>query len=245
ARRRLDRQLRAKEAELRQVEEQLAAARSTLAEERLRLRDRSDRVGRLRAVRDVISRDEWDRALDEERTSRAAVAAAAHKVAELEAAGARIRKEMGFVREDQRNRWMAELAERREKETTLRGRIARAAFYNARQRITAPVDGFVSRVTVHTPGGVVTPAEKVIQLVPAAAPLVVKARVRNRDIGFVAPGMRAGVKVDAYDFQKYGLIEGEVVRVGANSIEDKALGLVYEVVVRPERTWLRVEGRRR
>lgn len=54
---------------------------------------------------------------------------------------------------------------------------------------------------VHTIGGVVTPAEKIISVVPANAPLVVKVSVLNKDIGFIREGMPVLIKIDTFDFQ--------------------------------------------
>ena len=72
---------------------------------------------------------------------------------------------------------------------------------------------------VHTIGGVVTPAEKVISIVPADSPLSIKVSVLNKDIGFVKEGMPVQVKIDTFDFQKYGMIEGKVKKVSKDSVE--------------------------
>lgn len=74
-------------------------------------------------------------------------------------------------------------------------------------------------------------------------PLEIKATVLNQDIGFVKEGMPVSVKIDTFNFQKYGMIDGTVKTVSKNSIEDEKLGPVYEVYVTPLTHTLKVEGK--
>ncbi len=111
------------------------------------------------------------------------------------------------------------------------------------QTIKAPIDGFVNKVEIHTIGGVVTPAQPLMSIVPKDSKLMIKAKVMNQDIGFIDEGMDVSIKVDTFNFQKYGILKGVVTLVAANSIEDERMGPVYEVYVRPENTTLMVEGK--
>ena len=111
------------------------------------------------------------------------------------------------------------------------------------QIIKSPIDGYVNEILVHTIGGVVTPAEKIMTIVPKDAGLMIKAKVLNQDVGFVEEGMPVSVKVDTYNFQKYGILNGEVKIVSPNSIEDEHLGPVFEVYIEPQNTTLLVEGK--
>lgn len=111
------------------------------------------------------------------------------------------------------------------------------------QTIKAPIDGYVNKVEIHTIGGVVTPAQELMTIVPKDCELMVKAKVMNQDIGFIEEGMDVSVKVDTFNFQKYGILKGVVTIVGVNSIEDERLGPVYEVYVKPQNTTLMVEGK--
>lgn len=97
---------------------------------------------------------------------------------------------------------------------------------------------------VNTEGGVVTPAEKLISLVPDDAPLIVKATVLNQDIGFVIKQMSAAIKIDTFTFQKYGFIKGIVDSIiGNDAIEDEKQGLIYEIKVIPTSTSIMVDGK--
>ena len=112
-----------------------------------------------------------------------------------------------------------------------------------RQELKSPIDGYVGQIFVHTVGGVVTPAEKIMSVVPDKANLQIKATVLNQDIGFVETDMPVSIKLDTYNFQKYGLLSGIVTVVSPNSIEDERLGQVYEVYIKPTTTKLMVEGK--
>ncbi|MCQ2743567.1 MAG: HlyD family efflux transporter periplasmic adaptor subunit [bacterium] len=111
------------------------------------------------------------------------------------------------------------------------------------QIIKAPVNGTVNKIMIHTIGGVVTPAEQLMTIIPDDTPIKIKATVMNQDIGFVETDMPVSIKVDTYNFQKYGILNGKVTVVGSNSIKDERLGEVYEVYVKPLNSTLMVEGK--
>ena len=112
-----------------------------------------------------------------------------------------------------------------------------------KQIIKAPLDGYVNKLFIHTIGGVVTPAQELMSVVPKSAKFKIKAKVLNQDIGFIKEGMEALVKVDTFNFQKYGILDGNVELISPNSIEDEHLGTVYEVYIKPVNTKLMVEGK--
>jgi hemolysin D len=92
------------------------------------------------------------------------------------------------------------------------------------QSLVAPVDGVVQQLAVHTVGGVVTPAQVLAVVVPTEAPLEIEAMVSNRDIGFVHSGQKAEIKVDTFNFTRYGLLHGEVLSLSSDAItRDKPL----------------------
>jgi hemolysin D len=86
------------------------------------------------------------------------------------------------------------------------------------QRLTAPVDGVVQQLAVHTVGGVVTPAQALAVVVPSENRLEIEAMVSNRDIGFIHAGQEAEIKVDTFNFTRYGLLHGEVLSVSSDAI---------------------------
>ena len=131
------------------------------------------------------------------------------------------------------------------------------------QSLTAPVDGVVQQLAVHTVGGVVTPAQALAVIVPLDADLEIEAMVSNRDIGFVSQGQQAEIKVDTFNFTRYGLLHGHVLSVSRDAVsgeknaentrdketaqntsdETKQTGSVYAARVALDRTQMQVEGR--
>ena len=98
----------------------------------------------------------------------------------------------------------------------------RQDFDKARQRTTlqtlrSPVTGTVQQLSIHTIGGVVTPAEQLMIVVPDDAKLEIEANVQNRDVGFVHPGQPAEIKVEAFTFTRYGLLHGTVVNLSRDA----------------------------
>ena len=93
--------------------------------------------------------------------------------------------------------------------------------------LTAPVDGTVQQLAIHTNGGVVTEAQPLMVIVPSDQPVEVEAMLENKDIGFVRPGQEVEIKVETFTFTKYGVVEGSVVSISNDAIEDEKLGLVY------------------
>jgi hemolysin D len=92
------------------------------------------------------------------------------------------------------------------------------------QYLTAPIAGTVQQLAVHTVGGVVTPAQMLLAVVPSTTKLEIEAMISNRDIGFVQPQQPAEIKIDTFNFTKYGLLHGEVLSVSHDAIvRDKAV----------------------
>ena len=76
----------------------------------------------------------------------------------------------------------------------------------------------MQQIAVHTVGGVVTPAQQLMVVVPADSRLEVEAMVPNKDIGFVQVGQPAEIKVDTFNFTRYGFLRGEVLNVSQDAI---------------------------
>jgi len=96
---------------------------------------------------------------------------------------------------------------------------------------------------VHTLGGVVTPAQPLLTLVPSDQHVEVEALLENKDVGFVHAGQPVSVKVETFNFTKYGTVAGEVVSVSQDAIKDEKRGQVYNAKVRLARSQLLIDGR--
>lgn len=87
-----------------------------------------------------------------------------------------------------------------------------------RSELRAPVRGIVNRILLTTLGGVAQAGETLLEIVPLDDTLLVEAYVRPSDIAFLYPGQPVKVKITAYDFSRYGGIDGEITRIGADAV---------------------------
>jgi hemolysin D len=109
-----------------------------------------------------------------------------------------------------------------QKVANLQKQLVQAAQKLKLQTLTAPVDGTVQQLAVHTEGGVVTPAQALLTIVPTENELEIEANVSNRDIGFVFPGQEAAIKIDTFNFTKYGFLSGKIESVSQDAISRAA-----------------------
>lgn len=109
--------------------------------------------------------------------------------------------------------------------------------------LKAPVAGVVQELAVHTVGGVVSPAEKLMVIVPQDGGIEVEALVLNKDIGFVEAGHPVAVKIDSFPFTRYGTLPGKVVSVSNDAIQHEQLGLVFAARVALEKRTMNVGNR--
>ena len=121
----------------------------------------------------------------------------------------------------------------------------RADAHSRLLKLTAPVDGTVQQLAVHTVGGVVPAAQPIMLVVPREDTVEVEAFLENKDIGFVQVGQNASVKIDAFEYTKYGTIPGRVSHVSHDAIEDEKRGLIYAVRVLLDRASLMVDANER
>lgn len=119
----------------------------------------------------------------------------------------------------------------------------RAASTGGLLTLRAPVDGTVQQLAVHTIGGVAQAAQPLMQIVPAGGPLEIEAFMENKDKGFVHAGQSVAVKVDTFEYTKYGTLPGKVIHVSQDAIPDEKRGLLYAVKVQLDRTTLDVDGK--
>ena len=137
---------------------------------------------------------------------------------EVEAAVAAIRETSVQAVAEYGHTLSDELAKAEQKANGLTQDLIKAEQKTRLQLLTAPVDGVVQQLAIHTVGGVVTPAQSLLVVVPSDSRLEIEAMVSNRDIGFVQPGHEAEIKIDTFNFTRYGLLHGRVLSVSQDAI---------------------------
>lgn len=110
-----------------------------------------------------------------------------------------------------------------------------------RTTVRSPVKGIVKRIKVNTIGGVIQPGMDIIEIVPLDDTLLIEAKVKPADIGFIKIGQNATVKLSAYDYSIYGGLPGKVEQISADTITDdkKQKEETYYIIrVRTDRNYL-------
>jgi hemolysin D len=116
---------------------------------------------------------------------------------------------------------------------------------NRRTILAAPATGIVQQLQVHTVGAVLRPADPILVVVPEGSTLVVEAMVLNKDAGFVREGQSARVKLEAFPFTRYGVVDGRLAFMSRDAVQDERLGLVFPARVELRRFAIRAGGRTR
>jgi hemolysin D len=185
-----------------------------------------------------------------------------HKRVQDSAALAEAQKQLQTISAEFKRARQSELVGAETKVASLVQEVTKAHSRTQFQRLTAPIDGVVQQLAVHTLGGVVTPAQQLLVIVPKAEPLEVEAWVENKDIGFVHVGQQAEIKVAAFPFTRYGTIPALVRTLSHDAVAPEKDGtmpaprrtlspdagqpehgaLVYAARVSLERTAIQVEG---
>jgi membrane fusion protein, hemolysin D len=141
------------------------------------------------------------------------------------------------------NKTLAELADAKRRCQGLEQESIKASRRTHLQHLTAPVDGVVQQLAVHTIGGVVTPAQQLMVIVPGEDKVEIEAVIANKDIGFVHEGQSAEVKVDAFPFTKYGTLAAELLSVSTDAVQDEKRGLIFMSRVLLKESAIRVEDK--
>ncbi|MBS0437399.1 MAG: HlyD family type I secretion periplasmic adaptor subunit [Proteobacteria bacterium] len=136
-------------------------------------------------------------------------------------------------REDKARLELARLTQERSK-TEQRERLT---------RLTAPVDGRVQQLAVHTEGAVVTPAQLLMIVVPNDAEVSAEVVIDNKDIGFVRQGQHAEVKLETFPFTRYGTVPAVVSRVTADAVNDDKRGAIFPATLTLSKGVIDVDGR--
>ena len=135
------------------------------------------------------------------------------------------------------NEVSAEIARISENQISLSDRVERTV-------VRSPVDGIVSKLMVNTVSGVIKPGMDIAEIVPIEDKLIAEVKVRPADVAFLRPGLKAVVKLTAYDFSIYGGLEGEVTQISADTETNEKTGESYYFVrIQTDKNYLGSEER--
>jgi len=134
------------------------------------------------------------------------------------------------------NEALAELHSLKATSTALEDQVTRTI-------VKSPMKGIVQKLYVHTVGGVIKPGQDIMEIVPSDETLLIKVKIKPKDIAFIYKGQRAIVKFTAYDFAIYGGLEGKVVQISPDSIKDEEGNVFYEVRIKTDKNYIGRHGK--
>ncbi len=126
---------------------------------------------------------------------------------------------------------LGELNETETKISALNERLKSAGDKVSRTELKSPVDGVIKKIAVKTVGGVIEPAQRLIEIVPIEDELMIRSKVRPEDIAFLHLGQKVKVSITAYDSQIYGNLWGKLTRIGADAIRESDGTMYFEIDV--------------
>jgi HlyD family secretion protein len=176
--------------------------------------------------------------------------------ASLQAAISQSDRKMAQIQSSYRQKLQADKVETYAAVQKLEQELAKQHHKRNLLELKSPQAGIVKDLATHTPGTVVQPGTVLMTLVPQNEALQAEVWVNNQDAGFVRSGQQVQLKLATYPFQKYGMIAGEVIHVGADSSDapktpqqpedadnaQPAQRLAYRALITIEKQYLEVEG---
>ena len=210
----LDRQIAGKQAERDQAKSTIIKVEASLPivqkrvdiYEKLAANEYSSKVEALQAQQQLVEAQD-DRAV------------AKHQLEGAEANIAALQQEKQGTDAEFRTQTLDDLAKAKQKVAENTQEKIKAEQRTDLQTLRAPVAGTVEQLAIHTVGGVVTPAQTLLVVVPEGSGLEIEAMLPNRDVGFVHPGQQAEIKVEAFNYTRYGLMHGTVEGISRDAMQ--------------------------
>jgi hemolysin D len=178
------------------------------------------------------------------------------KLVQVQAARLVLLRQRDEVRSEFSDRVLGDLRKAQAAQGELQQDVVKARSRSSATELRAPIDGVVDQLIIHTLGGVVTPAQTLMIVVPESKGLIVQAQLSDRDAGFVHSGQAAKVKVETFNFTRYGLLDGKVINVSRDVISppyppspeaarspDRGLAPAYVARILPARSSMLIDGR--
>ena len=205
--------------------------------------EREERV-RLVAERGGISEFTWQEYLERYLSLRKDLLGQESVISQDSQRLAQAQSELRRINEEREKTISEQIVDASHRLRLIENELQRAQERHRLTQIRSPIDGTVQQLMFNTLGGVVTGAEKLMQVVPLDLGFQFEVWGLNRDISFLYEGQRAEVKVEAFSFQRYGTLDATVEMVATEAVENEVHGLVYRVILSPDRDYFIIGDRR-
>ena len=204
--------------------------------------DKQASFAKLAAVGAVPRLDHMD-AQSEVASLQKQIVAQRQTVYQAEQAYAGAKAEANRLSADRQNEILTQVEQQQKELESLRGQLSQAEEQRRRETITAAVDGTVYNVKVVESGANVQAGEELLSLLPKGAPLILEAKILGRDKGYVDPGMPVKIKLETFDYQEFGLLQGTVESVSPNAANDPDAGRVNLARIKLEKPFITIQGK--
>jgi HlyD family secretion protein/adhesin transport system membrane fusion protein len=144
---------------------------------------------------------------------------------ELKEAQRKVKTVKSELRSKMLNKYSTLKVEMNKLEESIKGNTDR----ELRRSVTSPVNGIVNKIYFNTVGGIVRAGDNMAQITPIEDSLSIEAKIKTSDRAFVWSGQKVSIEITAYDFSKYGLLDGKVISISSDSFEEKN-GVSYYLV---------------
>ena len=131
-------------------------------------------------------------------------------------------------------KWLKELNEVNLKIQKLKQKSVADEDREKRKVVTSPVDGIVKKLYFHTIGGIIKAGDRLAEITPVDDSLIIEAKIRTNDIAKVWLNQKVSIEITAYNYSKYGMIEGKVVYISPDSFTDRDNSMYYIVKVKAD-----------
>ena len=163
------------------------------------------------------------------------------RIKETQAGLREAQAQRAMVAAEMRRQMLDQLSEGEQQAQAIGQELSKAQSRQRLMQVRAPIDGTVQQLAVNTIGGVVTPAQALMLLVPNQLRLEVDARLDNKDIGFVKAGQTVEVKIDTFPYTRYGVLRATVLHVSHDAVGDEKQGLTYLARIQLEQSQIQVD----
>lgn len=224
------------QAELNTIEETIRKINHTLPYAQKRAQDFKDL-----SDKNFVSRHAWMEKDQIRLEQEAELAMQRSRSQEMRAAVKETQAQLQSLTAELRRQMLDTISEGTQKFVILQQELVKTTSRQHLMQLTAPIDGTVQQLAVNTIGGVVTPAQSLMLIVPDHHPIEIEAILENKDIGFVKKDQDAEIKIETFPYTRYGTIKGKVAHISQDAINDEKHGLTYLVHIQPERKKIQVD----
>ena len=137
-----------------------------------------------------------------------------------------------------------QLAEANQRLSAAAAELDKAQEVNDYSEITSPSDGYVQQLSTNTIGGVVSPNQVIMAIVPDNAGILIEAQLENQDIGFVHESQEVEIKIAAFPFTRYGVLKGIVTSVSSDAVNDDKGQLRYNVYINLDQNYIMINEKK-